>query len=148
MGKGARWAVCVWDETSGRIALTDAVSLRPNMPRKRVLESLETLTGTPCETDDPQHAGMAASGAFPFLGMEAACVCSFSQGRLRAVELSLLGGSSALQRETLFAFLGRPDPCKADRQSVRIRYPFGAIWVTTDPRGGDASLRVTYTVKE
>lgn len=140
--------MCGWDELSGRIALTDAVSLRSGMARKRVLESLEALTGTPCRTDDPQHASMAATAAFPFLDTEAACVCSFSQGRLRMVELTLQGGTAARQREALFAFIGRRDPCPAEAQNVRLRCPFGTVWITLDPRAGDASLRVSYAVKE
>ncbi|MBE0601519.1 MAG: hypothetical protein IH607_06990 [Firmicutes bacterium] len=140
--------MCGWDESSGRITLTDAVSLRSGMPRKRVLDSLEALIGKPCETDDALHASMAASAAFSFLGAQAACVCSFSQGRLRTVELSFTGGTAAWQRETLFAFIGKRDPCPKRRQNVRIRCPFGAVWITADPRGGDASLRVSYAVKE
>lgn len=140
--------MCVWDEDSGRIALSDAVFLRSGMPRKRVLESLEALTGTPCEADDPQHASMAASASFPFRGAWAACVCTFSRGRLRTVELSLSGGTADEQRAMFFAFIGRWDPCPAERQNVRMRYPFGAVWITADPRVGDASLRVSYAVKE
>lgn len=137
-----------WDEENGRITLSKTVSLRANMARKHALEALEALTGSPCAADDPQRASVLVSGAFPFEDTEASCVCSFSQGRLRAVELLLCGGTAQRQRETLFGFIGRQDPCPQDPRSVRLRYPFGTVWVTADPRSGDASLRVSYAVKE
>ena len=91
---------------------------------------------------------MLSSGTFLFHGAEAACVCSFSQGRLRTVEFVLTGGTAAQQRETLFAFIGRRDPCPDDMQSVRMRYPFGTVWIVIDTRSGDATLRITYAAKE
>ncbi|MBN1777855.1 MAG: hypothetical protein JW811_07005 [Clostridiales bacterium] len=140
--------MCVLDEDSGRLALSDAVSLRANMARKHVLEALETLTGTPCATDDPQRASMLSSGAFSFCGAEAACVCSFSQGRLRTIEIFFTGGTAEKQREALFTFIKRRDPCLENPHNVRMRRPYGTVWITIDARSGDASLRIAYAAKE
>jgi len=118
------------------------------MARKHVAEALETLTGTPCAADDEQRASMLASGAFSFCGAEAACVCSLSQGRLRTAEICFSGGTAAQQRQALFKFIGRQDPCPETMHSVRMRYPFGTVWIIMSCRSGDASLRVTYAAKE
>ncbi len=128
--------------------LSDTVSLRAGMARKRVLDSMETLTGKPMETDDPLHATMASSAAFPFMDGQAACVCHFSRGRLRTVELFPCGGTAETQRRQLLECIGRQDADATDGQSVRLRYGFGTVWIIADPRVGDVSLRVTYTAKE
>ena len=140
--------MCVWDENSGRITLGDAFSLRSNMARKNVQEGLETLTGKPCGLDDPQHATMLSACALSFQGMRTACVCSLSHGRLRSVALYPAEGTAAQQRAALFRFIGRQDPCPDTMRSVRIRGPFGTAWIATDFHSGDASLRITYAVKE
>jgi len=140
--------VCVLDETSGKIALTDTVSLWANMPRKRLIAGLEEITGKPCVPDDPQHAAMLSSGALAFGGAAASCLCSFSLGRLRSVVFYPLGGTAAEQRALLFRCIGTPDPCADTMRSVLRRYAFGTAWIATDPRSGGASLRITYAVKE
>ena len=140
--------MCVWDENSGVITLTDTVSIRANMPRKRLLAGLEEFTGKPCFTDDPQRASTLSTCAFPFAGDQAACLCSLHMGRLRSVEFHPLGGTVVQQRARLFGFIGVEDPCQDTMNSVRVRYPFGTAWITTDSRSGDASLRITYAAKE
>lgn len=140
--------MCVWDENSGVIALSDLFSIRPNMPRKKLIEGLEEFTGKPCFADDPQRASVLSTGAFAFAGGEAACLCSLQLGRLRSIELHPLGGTAAGQRERLFGFLGLEDPCPDTMDGVRARYPYGMAWIATDRRSGDAVLRITYAVKE
>ncbi len=140
--------MCVWDETSGKIVLADAHSLWADMPRKRLIAALEDFSGMSCFTDDPEHAAVVSTGAFPFLGEQAACLCTLSRGRLHSVELALTGGTAAKQRETLFRFLRAQDPCADATRSVLLRYPFGTAWIAADPRSGDATLRITYAVKE
>jgi hypothetical protein len=141
-------AVCVLDEISGKIALTEAFSIWANMPRKRLIAGLTELTGKPCALDDPQHAAALSSGAFPLGGAEASCLCSFSLGRLRSVELNPLSGTAAERRALLFHCIGAQDPCPQTMQNVLGRYAFGTVWVVTDPRSGGASLRITYAAKE
>ena len=138
----------ILDETSGKIALSDTVSVWGNMPRKRLRESLEACAGTPCFADDEQRASMLLTGTLVIGGCRAACLCSLSVGRLRAVEFQLLSGTAAEQRKQLFGLIGKPDPCPDTMHSVRVRYPFGTAWIATDPRGGGAALRITYAVKE
>ena len=140
--------MCVLDETSGKIALTEAFSIWAHMPRKRLIAGLEELTGKPCVLDDPQHAAALSSGAFAFGGAEASCLCSFSSGRLRSIELLPLGGTAARQRALLFECIGAKDPCPQTMRSVFRRCAFGTVWIVTDPRGGGASLRITYAAKE
>ena len=136
--------MCVWDETSGKITLAEGQILRANIPRKRLQATLETVAGAPCTMDDPQRATMLATRAFPFCSNEAACLCLMSQGRLRTVELQLVNGTAAQQRETFFSFIGRQDPCPQTQQGVLLRYPFGTVWIATDVRSGYALLRITY----
>ncbi|MFH1513194.1 MAG: hypothetical protein ABIG45_07555 [Bacillota bacterium] len=140
--------MCVWDETSGKVALSDTVSLWADMPRKRLIAALEDFTGMPLFTDDPEHAAVVSTGAFPFLGAQSACLCTLRRGRLHCVEFALTGGTAAKQRETLFRFLNAQDPCADAMRSVLLRYPFGTAWIAADPRSGDATLRITYAVKE
>ena len=143
-----RTAVCVLDETSGKLALSDAFSLWANMPRKRVIDGLEAISGKPCALDDAQHATMASSGAFVLDKAALSCVCSFHLGRLRSLVLYPQGGSAAEQRALLLAIIGAQDPCPDPAPPALLRYTFGTVWISTDPRSGNASLRITYTGKE
>lgn len=140
--------MCVWNEDSGRIALSDAFSIWAGMPRKRLQAILEEFTGSPCYTDDPQRASVLSTRALSFGGTEVACLCSLRLGRLRAIEFHPIGGTAAEQRKRFFGFIGKQDPCQDTMHSVLLRYPFGTAWIATDPRSGDASLRITYAVKE
>ncbi len=140
--------MCEWDENSGVIVLSDSVSIRANMPRKKLAEGLEEFTGKPCFSDDPRRASAISTCAFAFAGSEAAILCSLHLGRLRSIEFHPLGGTAAQQRARLFDFLRAEDPCRDTMDGVRVRYPFGTAWIATDRRGGDAVLRITYAVKE
>jgi hypothetical protein len=147
MGRSAA-GLCGLDETSGKIALTDAFSVWAGMPRKKLLTGLEELTGKPCVLDDPQRAAVLASSAFSLCGLKAACLCTFHLGRLRSIEIHPVGGTAADQRRLLFQLIGIQDPCLETMQGVLKRYAFGTAWIDTDPRSGDAALRLTYAVKE
>ena len=138
----------ILDETSGKIALSDTVSVWANMPRKRLRESLEACAGTPCFADDEERASTLSTGELHIGDLRAACLCSLSAGRLRWIEFQLLSGTAAQQRERLFRLIGKPDPCPETMHSVRVRYPFGTAWIATDSRSGDATLRITYAAKE
>ncbi len=146
--RGARLCVCVWDENTGKIALADGVTLWPQMPRRKLIAELETLTGKPCRVDDLQHASVLSCAAFPFCGGRAACLCTFHRGRLHTVELYPAAGTAALRRALLFRFLGAQDPCPDTPRGVLRRFAAGTAYVATDPRGGGASLRITYTIRE
>ena len=42
------------------------------------------------------------------------------------------------------AFTGAADPARDSKRGVLLRCPFGVALVATDPRTGDATLRLTY----
>ena len=128
--------------------LTNTRFIQSNMPAEKLQSVLEACAGKPCLTDDPQRPSVLLSPAFTVGGVSAACVCYLHSGRLRAVELHLADATAQAQRETLLQWMGVQDPCPDATQSVRLRYPYGTVWIAADQRSGDAVLRITYAAKE
>ena len=140
--------MCVLDQSSGRIVLSDTCSLWANMPRKTLRARLEEFTGKACFADNQERATLLTTAAFSFWGGQAACLCTLRKGRLHTVQLHCIGGTAKEQRARLLGFLGVQDPCGEAMQSVLMRRPFGAAWIAADTRSGDMTLRITFTVKE
>lgn len=128
--------------------LTNSRFIKGNIPAEKLQSVLEACAGKSCMADDPQHPSVLLSPAFAVGGVTAALVCYLHSGRLRTVELHLAAATAQAQRETLLQWMGVQDPCPDAMQSVRLRYPYGTVWVAADQRSGDAVLRITYAAKE
>ena len=139
-----------WDENSGEVRLTEEACLRSHMPRQELLEAYRKLTGGPLCAGGWQKEPILTFPAFGVPGGRLACVCFLHGDKLHAVEFSVAAvgqrkrGTADQQRALLFQCLRAGDPSKDSKRSVLLRCPFGTALIATDPRSGDATLRLTY----
>lgn len=138
-----------WDEDSGAVQLGEDARLYSHMTRQEVLRARAALAEGPLP-GGAQNEAVLAFPAFAVPGGRLACVCLMHGDALHAVEFSVVGvspkrrGSADQQRALLFQCLRAADPSRDSKRGVLLRCPFGTALVATDPRTGDASLRLTY----
>jgi len=139
-----------WDEESGAVQLTEHARLYAHMPRSAVFAARRTLMG---ETPLPKGADgdlLLPLPAFMVEGGKLACVCVMHGDQLHAVEFQVVSvgqrrrGNAEQQRALLFQCLRAADPAPDSKRGVLLRCPFGTALVATDPRSGEATLRLTY----
>lgn len=139
-----------WDENSGAIQLSEDARLYSHMPRQEVLRARAALAADGPLPGGAQGEPVLAFPAFAVPGGRLACVCLMHGDALHAVEFSVVGvspkkrGSADQQRALLFQCLRAADPSRDSKRGVLLRCAFGTALVATDPRTGDASLRLTY----
>lgn len=138
-----------FDETEGTLQLSERASLRAHMSRTELLAARKALS---------EGAGAVPTLSEPIIpfpvfsvpGGKLACVCLMHGDRLHAVDFSVVGvglkrrGTADQQRALLFQCLRAADPSKDSKRGVMLRCHFGTALVATDPRSGDATLRITY----
>lgn len=139
-----------WDENSGEVYLNDSVRLYPHMPRTELLAAYATLCGIPLRETAVLNGSVVTFPAFGVPGGRLACVCLLHGDRLHATDFSVVSvgqrkrGAADQQRALLFQCIRAMDPSKDSKRGVLLRCPFGTALVATDPRSGDATLRLTY----
>lgn len=139
-----------WDENSGVVQLNDNMPLLPHMDRQALLALYANLTGEPWPPNIAQNEPILALPAFAVPGGRLACVCLMHGDKLHAAEFTVVNvgqrkrGTADQQRALLFQCLHGNDPSKDSKRGVLLRCPFGTALVATDPRSGDAMLRLTY----
>lgn len=140
----------IWDETSGEVRLSDSARLFAHMSRAELDQACSAISGDSAPAGDPSTDEIVPFPAFEAPGGRLACVCYLHGGRLHAVELWVAGvgqrkrGTADQQRALLFQCLRAGDPARDSKRGVLLRCPFGTALIATDPRTGDATLRLTY----
>ena len=139
-----------WDENSGEVRLQAQTGLQAHMSRRELLAA-RTAQGAEAALPAPDAGDMLIPfPAFAVPGGRLACVCQMHGDRLHAVEFTVVGvgqrkrGTADQQRALLFQCLRAADPARDSKRGVLLRCPFGVALVATDPRTGDATLRLTY----
>jgi len=139
-----------WEEDSGAVRLSKDARLYPHMPKSELLEACKALAGNAAGADGRADDAAVALPSFSVPGGRLACVCLLRGEKLHAAEfwVTAVGRRKRFtadqQRAFLFECLRANDPSPDSRRSVLLRCPFGAALVATDPRSGDATLRITY----
>lgn len=139
-----------WDENSGEVCLTDDARLYPHMPRQELLKAYRKLAGESSVADDLRAEPILTFPAFGVSGGRLACVCFLHGDKLHGVDFTVVGvgqrkrGTADQQRALLFQCIRAGDPSRDSKRGVLLRCPFGTALVATDPRSGDATLRLTY----
>ena len=139
-----------WDENSGEVRLGEAVSLHAHMSRQDMLLALQKLAGDALRTGKLQNESIVAFPTFAVPGGRLACVCFLHGDRLHATEFTVVSvgqrkrGTADQQRALLFQCVRAGDPSRDSKRGVLLRCPFGSALIATDPRSGDATLRLTY----
>ena len=82
-------------------------------------------------------------------GGSLAPVCQLTDGRLSAIwfwvqRLPSGRRDATEQRALLFACLGRDDPARGEPRAVVLEYKSARAMIATEPRAGDAVLRISY----
>ena len=138
-----------WDETTGAVQLTESARLAPHMTRQDVLRARATFADAAAAGDLKTEA-IIPFPAFAVPGGRLACVCLMHGDKLHAVSFWVAGvgqrrrGTADQQRALRFQCLRATDPARDSKRGVLLRCPFGAALVATDPRTGEATLRLTY----
>jgi hypothetical protein len=139
-----------WDDESGAVQLTGSARLYAHMSRDELLKACVRLAKTPAVPEGRSQGDIVCFPAFAVPGGRLSCVCFLRGDKLHAVEffVSAIGNrkraAAERQRAFLFQCLRCTDPLPDDRGGVLFRCPFGTAMVATDPRCGDATLRLTY----
>lgn len=139
-----------WDENSGEVRLGDEARLYSHMPRQELLKMLRKLDGGQTFAGELKAEPILPMPAFTVAGGRLACVCFLHGDKLHAVEFSVVAvgqrkrGTADQQRALLFQCIRAGDPARDSKRGVLLRCPFGTALVATDPRTGDATLRLTY----
>ena len=139
-----------WDENTGVVTLGADVRLFPHMTRKETLAALAALAPLPAQFQRETAGAMIPFPAFAVPGGRLACVCLMHGDRLHATTFSVVAvglrrrGTADQQRALLFQCLRAADPNRDSKRGVLLRCPFGTALIATDPRSGDAVLRLTY----
>ena len=139
-----------FDENSGEVQLNERARLRAHMPRQELLAARAALAAEGAPVRTPPNEPILPFPAFAVPGGRLACVCFLHGDRLHAVDFSVVGvgsrrrGSAEQQRALLFQCLRAEDRSRDSKRGVLLRCPFGTALVATDPRSGDATLRITY----
>jgi len=139
-----------WDENTGVVTLGADTRLFAHMTRKEITAALAALAPLPAEFQQVTGGPMIPFPAFAVPGGRLACVCLMHGDRLHAATFSVVAvgnrrrGTAEQQRALLFQCLRATDPNRDSKRGVLLRCPFGAALIATDPRSGDATLRLTY----
>ena len=139
-----------WDENTGALLLSGKSRLVPYMPMEDVRNACRILTGQSAVLPDRVDEDTVCFPAFGVPGGRLSCICLMRGGTLHAVELQVAAvgkrarPDAGRQRAFLFRCLYGDDPAKDSQRGVLLRCPFGTALVATDPRSGDATLRITY----
>lgn len=139
-----------WDENSGAFQLTGSVRLTAHMPENELLQACAGLAEASAAPKERAGGDFVCFPAFAVPGGRLSCVCFLRGGRLHAVEFSVAAvgnrkrATAERQRAFLFQCLRGVDPLPDTMGNVLFRCPFGTVLVATDPRCGDATLRMTY----
>ena len=139
-----------WDENTGAVQLGENARLYAHMPRQELLRAHAALADGAALPAELKTESVIPFPAFAVSGGRLACVCLLHGDRLHAVSFSVAGvgekrrGTADQQRALLFQCLRGADPARDSKRGVLLRCPFGTALVATDPRTGDALLRITY----
>ena len=139
-----------WDEASGALQLLEGARLHSHMHRQEVLAVRQALLGDAPAQPPPADGAVVPMPAFAVPGGRLAGLCILHGDKLHAVELSVVSvgqrrrGTAEQQRAFLFQCLRAADPSPDSQRNVLLRCPFGTALIATDPRTGDATLRLTY----
>ena len=139
-----------WDENTGAVQLGDDVRLYPHMTRQEVLRAQAAVCGGETRRGEWKTEAVIPFPAFAVAGGRLACVCLMHGDKLHAVSFSVAGvgqkrrGTADSQRALLFQCLRGADPARDSKRGVLLRCAFGTALIATDPRTGDATLRLTY----
>jgi len=134
---------------TGELLLGPDARLYAHMSAEALFRARTALGGVP----DGVLAAADEPVPFPVFDVpdgKLSCVCFLHDGKLSAVECQASDTgrhkrrTAERQRAFLFECLGVSDPYPDSLRSVSLRCPFGAALVATDPRSGEATLRVTY----
>ncbi len=126
---------------NGRIRFDSGLTLWGGMPAREIDPHLRYIGEEEAVFCLP---GLAVCGG------TLAAECLLGGDGLRSVRLTVAGvnGRQTVpwerQRAFLFERFGLRDPCPDTRQSVRVRCPFGAVTLYTDPMTGQAGALVEY----
>ena len=115
-----------------------------------IKKAYRKLAGESSVADDLRAEPILTFPAFGVSGGRLACVCFLHGDKLHGVEFTVVGvgqrkrGTADQQRALLFQCIRAGDPSRDSKRGVLLRCPFGTALVATDPRSGDATLRLTY----
>jgi hypothetical protein len=138
-----------WDENTGAAQLADGARLYAHMPRQEVLRAFAAVAYAQPPAEYKTET-VIPFPAFAVAGGRLACVCLLHNDKLHAVSFTVAGvgakrrGNADQQRALLFQCLRAADPARDSKRGALLRCPFGTALVATDPRTGDATLRMTY----
>ena len=138
------------DENTGAVQLCEGARLYPQMTRQEVLRAQAAVSGGAALPGEWKTEAVIPFPAFAVAGGRLACVCLMHSDKLHAVSFSVAGvgqrrrGTADGQRALLFQCLRGADPARDSKRGVLLRCAFGTALIATDPRTGDATLRLTY----
>ena len=135
------WAHMSANELTGE--LRSAAKRQPDAFGPQMLDRIERLLGSDA------FDRVVPLPAMPVVGGELAPVCSFHGDRLHAVSFSVTAvglkpASADQQRAFLFECAHVQDPAPDTRKCVSLYCGFGSVVLSTDPRSGQAQMRLTY----
>lgn len=136
-----------FDEEKGTLVFDSGLCLSPRMPLKELARVKGAQGAGAGEGGKPAIVALPAQQA---MGGRFAPLCLVEGGQLRAVTLTVLSigqrtrPTADQQRAFLFGCVAAKDPCPDSRRNCEIRCGFGTLLLTTDPRLGQAWLRVEY----
>ena len=139
-----------FDENTGAVQLCDGARLYPQMTRQEVLRAQAAVSGGAALPAEWKTDTAIPFPVFAVAGGRLACVCQMHGDKLHAVCFSVAGvgqkkrGTADGQRALLFQCLRSADPARDSKRGVLLRCAFGTALIATDPRSGDATLRLTY----
>ena len=139
-----------WDENTGAVQLAEGARLYSHMPRQEVLHAQAAVAQGAALPGGLKTEPVIPSPAFAVPGGRLACVCLLHGDALHAVCFTVVSvgqkrrGTAEQQRALLFQCLRGADPARDSKRGVLLRCAFGTALVATDPRTGDATLRLTY----
>ena len=127
------------DMDTGTLTFSNGLRLEAQMPPAALAARYATLRDRELFLDP-----------CPVVGGSLAPVCLFENGMLSGVTLYVesIGGKErpGVQRQRAFLMrrLHLKDPCPDTLGSVRVRCPFGELFLTTDPYTGQSAALVSY----
>ncbi len=136
-----------FDDQSGALTLPTGHQLTGRMPKAEVLRALESLS--------PRETLLEENRTIPFPSLDVpggrvALLAFLAHGLLKHVHIfpTGIGQKTVLtaeqQRAFLFSLVRLKDPCPDTGRSCQITCPFGSLGLSTDPRTGFATLRLSY----
>ncbi len=143
-----------FDPESGELLFACGLRLHAGMKRADVLSALRRCAQPPADLAFTAEDSFVPFPAFRVPGGQAAPICVLRHGVLRAVELNVAAVGqrehppAELARAMLFGLARCKDPAPDSRAPVLLSCAFGTLLVSTDPRTGASTLRVTYKVPD